>query len=360
MKNFFSRYKKLHIWLLVLLFLLALFLIFRTDQDLMNWLVTEVTQPMKDAVASVCYLVSFPVIEILYILAGAWVVLHIVVSAVKIHRSKGHRRSAAYRSFLILLCVVLTVADWFCLVWGINYYADGFQEKSGLYAQEVEVSELYRVTAYFTEQVNAASQAIPRDENGLFAVSREEIFADSTSIYENLCDEFPFLERQDRVPKPMIFSKLLSAMGFTGFYAGFTGESVLNVDSPAAYLPCTIAHELAHQRGIASEQECNFIAILASTQSGNPVYAYSGYLTGYVHLSNALYRADREAWQELRSQLDEGVLADIQNNSIYWDQWESPIDTVSNAIYDTMLKSYGQSDGIQSYGTVVDLLVAYY
>ena len=158
----------------------------------------------------------------------------------------------------------------------------------------------------------------------------------------------------------MMFSKILSAMGFTGYYAGFTGESVLNVDSPAAYLPCTIAHELAHQRGIASEQECNFIAILASTQSGNPVYAYSGYLTGYVHLSNALYRADREAWQGLRSQLDEGVLADIQNNSAYWNQWESPIDTVSNAIYDTMLKSYGQSDGIQSYGTVVDLLVAYY
>ena len=47
-------------------------------------------------------------------------------------------------------------------------------------------------------------------------------------------------------------------------------------------------------------------------------------------------------------------------NSAYWAQWESPIDTVSQAVYDTMLKSYGQSDGIQSYGTVVDLLVAYY
>ena len=360
MKNFFSRYKKLHIWLLILLFLLALFLIFRTDRDLMNWLVTEVTQPMKDAVASVCYLVSFPVIEILYILAGAWVVIHIVVSAVKIHRSKGRRRSAAYRGFLILLCVVLTVADWFCLVWGINYYADGFQEKSGLYAQDVEPSELYRVAAYFTEELNAASQAVPRDENGVFAVPREEIFAKSTGIYENISQEFPFLEKEDRAPKPMLFSKLLSATGFTGFYAGFTGESVLNVDSPAAYLPCTIAHELAHQRGIASEQECNFIAILASTKSGDPIYEYSGYLTGYVHLSNALYRSDRELWQSLRSQLDAGALADIQYNSAYWDQWESPIDTVSNAIYDTMLKSYGQSDGIQSYGTVVDLLVAYY
>ena len=33
---------------------------------------------------------------------------------------------------------------------------------------------------------------------------------------------------------------------------------------------------------------------------------------------------------------------------------------VSTTIYDNALKSYGQTDGIQSYGTVVDLLVAYY
>ena len=360
MKAFLVRYKKLHIWLAVLLVLLGLFLLLRNDRELMNFLTTQVTAPLKDAVASVCYLVPFPVIEVLYILAGGWAVVHIVVSAVKVRRARGRRRSAAYRAFLILLCAALTIADWFCLVWGINYYADGFQEKSGLYAQDVELSELYRVAAYFTEALNAASQAVPRDENGVFAVPREEIFARSTDIYENICRELPFLEKADRAPKPMLFSKLLSAMGFTGFYAGFTGESVLNVDSPAAYLPCTIAHELAHQRGIASEQECNFIAILASTQSGDPVYEYSGYLTGYVHLSNALYRSDYDLWASLRSQLDAGALADIQYNSAYWEQWESPIDTVSNAIYDTMLKSYGQADGIQSYGTVVDLLVAYY
>lgn len=360
MREFFSRYKRLHVWLLALLGVLALFLVFRGNRPLMNWLTTQVTAPVKDAIASVCYLAPFPVIEVLYLLAGAWVVVYIAVSAVRIRQARGRRRQAAYRRALVLLCAALTAADWFCLAWGVNYYADGFQEKSGLYAREVEVDELYRVTAYFTQQVNAASQSIPRDKDGLFAVSREDIFAASTDIYNQICIEFPFLEREDRVPKQMIFSKLLSAMGFTGFYAGFTGESVLNVDSPAAYLPCTIAHELAHQRGIASEQECNFIAILASTSSGNRAYAYSGYLTGYIHLSNALYRADYAAWKELRSQLDGSVLADIQDNTAYWQQWESPIDTVSGAIYDTMLKSYGQSDGIQSYGTVVDLLVAYY
>ena len=32
----------------------------------------------------------------------------------------------------------------------------------------------------------------------------------------------------------------------------------------------------------------------------------------------------------------------------------------SQKFYDTILKGYGQTDGIRSYGTVVDLLVAYY
>ena len=43
-----------------------------------------------------------------------------------------------------------------------------------------------------------------------------------------------------------------------------------------------------------------------------------------------------------------------------WDQFEGLTATVSKRIYDSSLKSYGQTDGIQSYGTVVDLLTAYY
>ena len=63
----------------------------------------------------------------------------------------------------------------------------------------------------------------------------------------------------------MFFSRVMSAMNFTGVYFAFTGESNINVDAPACLIPSTIAHELSHQRGIASEQECNFLAVLAST-----------------------------------------------------------------------------------------------
>ena len=63
-----------------------------------------------------------------------------------------------------------------------------------------------------------------------------------------------------------------------GFFFPFTGEANLNVDSPECLLPATIAHELAHVRGVAPEQTANFVAILACDTSGDPLYAYSGYL----------------------------------------------------------------------------------
>ena len=153
----------------------------------------------------------------------------------------------------------------------------------------------------------------------------------------------------------------MSIIDFTGFSCPYTGEANVNVDSPACLLPSTAAHEMAHQRGIASEQECNFLAILASTTSGNPAYVYSGYLMGFIHLGNALYRVDPETYWTIRDQLPESVEADLAYNNAYWDQFEdSVVQQASNHIYDGMLKAYGDENGIASYGTVVDLLVAYY
>ena len=135
----------------------------------------------------------------------------------------------------------------------------------------------------------------------------------------------------------------------------------MNVDSPACLLPSTVAHELAHQRGVAAEEECNFLSILACTTSGLADYTYSGWLFGYIHLGNALYRADPEAWQAIRDSLPETVRADLADNNAYWDQFEDKATaTITQGVYDGFLKSYGDTDGVQSYGTVVDLLVTWY
>jgi hypothetical protein len=80
-------------------------------------------------------------------------------------------------------------------------------------------------------------------------------------VYDGAEALFPFLEFESQPPKAMFYSKFMSALNFTGVYCPFTGETNLNVDAPACLLPATVAHELAHQRSIASEQECNFLAV---------------------------------------------------------------------------------------------------
>jgi len=358
MKAFLKRHMGIHIWLVVLALLFG-FYGWATGSAAAANAVTAVTQRVKDGYAALWYLFPFSVVEWFYVVFIAGVPVWLAVVAYRVRRS-GEKGHTAYAGVMSLVCLALSVWCFYCLFWGVNYYADGFQEKSGIYAQGVEVEELARVTEVFASELAAASGQVERDENGLFAASREEIFAASTAVYDAAAAQFPFLERTDRVPKPMVFSRLFSAMGFTGFYTPFTGESNLNVDSPVCFLPANIAHELAHQRGIASEQECNFLAIFAATSCDDPNYRYSGCLMAYIHLGNALYRADRDRWQAVYDSLPEGVLADLRYHSAYWDSFEGPTAVVSEKIYDSTLKNYGQEDGIRSYGAVVDLLVAYY
>lgn len=359
MAKFFKKYQKLHIWLLADLALAVLFLLTRNNRAWMNALTTHVTEPLKHAVARVTYLVDFSVAEVLCVAAAVAAVLWVVYTICRIVRS-AHKWQALYVGVLGAACAALTIYVGMTLLWGVNYYTDSFQDKSGIYAREATVEELEELTQIFAQGVLETYDEVKRDENGLFAESREDIFAASTDIYQHVYDEFPFLELVDRRPKALKLSEFLSIMDFTGFFFPFTGEANLNVHSPAMYLPVTIIHELTHLRGIASEQECNFLGIVASTASDNPVYQYSGWLYGYVYAGNALYRADPEAWAAIRATIPEEVVADLRYHSAYWSSYEGPVSEVASDAYDSFLKGYGDEDGVQSYGTVVDLLITYY
>ena len=358
MKEFLRRHRAVNLWAITLAVLFVLYAVVIGNRAAAN-AVVSVTQWLKNAFAVIWYIIPFSVVEWLYVAFILLVIVWVVVLIVRLRKS-GEKLHTAYGGIVSLACLCLSVWFFYCMMWGVNYYADGFQDKSGIYAQAVTVDELERVATEFATKLAGVADEVERDENGIFAVDRDAIFDYSPYIYDNISNEFSFLANHDRIPKKMFFSRLFSRMNFTGFYTPFTGESNLNVDSPACLLPANITHELAHQRGIASEQECNFLAILAATTCDNVVYQYSGYLMGYIHLSNALYRADRERWQAVYALLPEEVVADLRYHSAYWAQFEGKTAEVSKKIYDTTLKGYGQTNGIKSYGTVVDLLVAYF
>ena len=242
------------------------------------------------------------------------------------------------------------------------YYASTFQEKSGLRTEPYSVEALAQVTALFARRAAEFSDQVERDGDGLFAEDRADLFARGISVYEGMTRKFPCLELAQPVrAKPIFFSRLQSILGFTGVYFPFTGEANVNVDAPACMLPATIAHEMAHQRMTASEQEANFVGIAAAVSSGDPVFQYSGYLFGLVQLCNALYPAAPEAWREITGTYFTQELANDWNaNNAYWAELSSPVEDAAGQVYDSFLKGNDQELGMRSYGACVDLLVTYF
>ena len=276
--------------------------------------------------------------------------------------SSGTKWRTAWRpvgSLLILLAV------WYAIsvpLWNLHYSRHSFSTLSGLSVTPATISELQHVALQMAQDANAARELVAEDESGVMALSRDirDTFNMTSSGYDVLTNRFPFLDGRFGPPKPVLLSRLMSYTRIIGLYTVTTAEANVDVHIPDAEIPFTALHELAHQRGIAPEDEANAVAWLASRVHPDPDHMYSGALQAYLYVSNALHKANPEAWQQVRSTLSPAVERDLQAQSAYWKQYDSVVDKVAEKANDVWLKSNGQSDGVQSYGRMVDLILSEY
>lgn len=273
---------------------------------------------------------------------------------------RGNRWHNLYRLVMLPISAALFVYAGYSALWGTYYYADDFLASGGFESREISVDELETVTRYFADRLNTLSDEVFRDEQGFYTLDRRDILARSREIYNNTETLHPQLIGPAASAKAIVSSHWLSYLDFTGFFFPFTGEACVNTDFPVSLFPSTVAHELAHQRGVAREQDANFVAVLASLESGDLDYGYSACLLAYIHLGNALYSADYARWEPVYKTLCEGVRMDLALNNSYWKQFETPVQTVSSTVHEGFLQSYDQQLGLKSYGACVDLLVCYY
>ena len=138
----------------------------------------------------------------------------------------------------------------------------------------------------------------------------------------------------------------------------FTVESNINVAGPFFTIPAVMTHELAHQCGFMREDEADFISYLACKGADDELMRYSGLLLAYDRSISALRKADPDAAAEIASGLSPSVRRDMAQRAVFWAQHEGAISEASTAANDAYLKANRQSDGVQSYGRMVDLLLA--
>lgn len=358
-KRWFRLCPVRHVLTLMGLVLLAVYFLLRGNAGAMRWIYSHVTAPLHRVLSGLCSHVRFSVAEAVIVLFVLLVLGYIVWAVVRMVRTR-RVPAGLYRIGMTAVMLFAVIYGGFCILWGVYYEVSSFEAESGIQRELVQTDHLEAVTRYFAGLCNQYGQQVSRDENGLFNEPLDAIFDRSETLYDSVQQEFPCLQGADLRAKPVHFSRIMSYTQFTGFFFPFTAEANINVDSPACLVPSTIAHEIAHQRGVAAEDEANFVAVLSSLSSGDTVYSYSASLLAYIYLGNALYKADREAWSAVYSSLSDEVRADLNNNNTYWDQFETPAAQVSDTVYNSFLQSYGQEQGLKTYGACVDLLVAYY
>lgn len=274
--------------------------------------------------------------------------------------------SDCWHNTLVYLGMLLSVASllFTLMVWGFGtgYYGQTLDKKLGLERRDVSVEELKYTAEQLVEEVNrTAEQVTFRNENfSVMPYSINEMNDKLLEAYDKVSDKYDFVQRLNSRVKPVVNSELWSYTHITGVYSYFTGEANINVNFPDYTIVFTAAHELAHQRGIAREDEANFMAFLVCTASDDPYIQYCGYLNMYEYVRNSLYSASADMYKEANDRLSLNVKYELYSYSNFFDKYrKNVVANVSEVVNDTYLKIQG-TPGTKSYGMVTDLAVAYY
>ncbi|MBQ9080660.1 MAG: DUF3810 domain-containing protein [Clostridia bacterium] len=283
----------------------------------------------------------------------------LIYTAVKKYSDSWHNTLVYIGILLSAASVLLTLL--FC-GFGTAYHGSTLDKKLELDRRDVSAEELKYTASALAEAVNEEAENVAfRYQNfSVMPYSLEEMNEKLLDAYDKISDKYSFVPRLTSRVKPVMLSEPWSYTHITGVYTYFTGEANLNVNFPDYTLPFTAAHELAHQRGIAREDEANFMAFLVCIESDDPYIRYSGYLNMYEYVASSLYSASADMYYEVLETLPDTVRYEMRAYSAFFDKYrENVVADVSEAVNDTYLKIQG-TEGTRSYGMVTDLAVAYY
>ena len=250
----------------------------------------------------------------------------------------------------------------FVISCGLNYCRPEFVQFSGLVVRDSSVQELAALCEELVVQANELRTYMSEDSTGVMQLTdgfRENAVMARES-FGKLAEDWAVLPDLQITPKPVLNSWLMSMLQLTGQFTLPTFEANINALAPDYSIPSTICHELAHTRGFMREDEANFIGYLACRESDSLEFQYSGVALALIHATNRLYEVDQETFLRIDAMISDGVRRDFTANNAYWAQFEGPVAEVSEAVNNVYLKVNNQSDGVKSYGRMVDLLLADY
>ncbi len=335
--------------------LYVLFVIFPSFADLFNKYISPIPRAILAALTG---WIPFSLAEYLLLLIP--VIIIIIVGIGVKHYAESWRNVGVF--CLIILSLAAYIFSTFTIAFVPAYRGSRLDVKMGLDKDEVSAQELLYTSILLANMVTAEAENVKLDANGasVMPYGYGELNDHLMAAYDKACAKYDFIQPMNSRVKRIMLSEPMTYTHISGVYTFFTGEANINTNFPDYSLPYTAAHELAHQRGIAREDEANFVAFLVCSESDNSYLRYSAYLNLFEHVSNALYTANPEYYKAVYTLLPREARSELAAYSKFFDKYrDSAASNISGAVNDTFLTING-TEGTKSYGMVVDLAVAYY
>ncbi len=297
-------------------------------------------------------LLPFSVGEFMIIAGILWLILIPFVKWIRRHTVK----------LLIIIALIMTLN---CF---INYHCTPIKESYEDSGREFTVDELAELRDYIVERCNTLAIQMPRDENGEIIYDEATMQMVSGKSMNALGKRFSKLSGFYVTPKPMLFSGFISQQYMCGYYFPFSMEANYNNIMYISNKPFTMCHELAHTKSYIYEDEANFLAYMACTESEDIFFEYSGYLGVLNYVNNAFY--ENVSKEEYRTHIGISDLVRADDIFLTKENWKkveetSPLDTqkvrkAADTFVDTTLKVNGVGDGKASYNRVIELMLLQY
>lgn len=321
------------------------------------------------ALSLVTGIVPVSVVEIALAAYIAWRGFESARGLVRLARGRRPRRRAIAAFALTAARDAGIAATFFYILWGWNYARPPIEDRLALAAFEggaPDESFVREMAARLVDETNTAYREIHvADDAGMptrWAPSPDSLDAAVEEGWRRLAIALPLKSGEEarRGRGKRVFApSLLARIGISGVYSPFTGEANVNGDVPAVALPHVLAHEKAHQRGVAPEDEANFLGCLATLASPDATVRYAGLVFAQRQLLRALRRANGGAVDTLVKLRVPGVQRDVDDLTVYWRRYEGRAAEISDKLNDAYLKTNRVEGGVASYGKSVELLMRY-
>ena len=338
------RQHVLNILLSILVILFMFLLVVMEFPLLAEWWTIHVARTYHVMLAWFVGWIPFSLMELVII---SWVIVlaFVILKSLRFAIQKQWKRSLL--SLQKALILFLTMANLYVGTAGVAYARIPVEIPQ--YADRVEASDYTTIIEYYRDAFNAVSEQLSFEDGSVINPYTMDVLNEKIhqAFEEADLSQGYFTPYSTRI-KPLLSSFLYREFHITGVHFAPTTEATINTLIPDALIPFTMAHELAHAKGVMREEDANLVALYVCLTSDDPYLQYSAYFNAFYALLNlSRYIGDDGAYQRLYQTLNLNIRADYQYQGTYWSAYDL-LDDLARWVNDTYLKIFG-NEGVSSY-----------